>query len=244
MLYNKWIIVKKERPVNQVELFMYTLVMVDSKLSKKTDMRKQTFSKKQFKIGSFIDDNLNPLSEQYNESESDIATVQSAKVITPKKQNENNYRVSFFNSALGDFDVTITPNRIPFAMKRGDTILVRAQITPTLQIKFVKNLSTGAKSKFYNSRKTKNKQESFQKLVIIGIDRCKSKTDYAKKHVLTYSEKFGYASFILSTSNIEYSARIGDELLLAKHKHKKTSDFEILRNLTIDKMRSEFLNRR
>ena len=243
MLYNKWIIVKKEKPVDTVGLFMYTLVMVDSKLSKKQDMRRQTFSKKQFKIGSFIDDNLNPLSEQYNPAKTDIATVQSTKVISPTGQNKSNYRVSFFNDVLGDFDITITLDRIPFAMKRGDTVLVRAQTTHELQIKFVKNLSTGAKSKFYNPR-NKGRKESFQKVIIIGINRCRPQTDYAKKHVLTYSEKFGYSSFILTTSNIEYPVRIGDKLLLQKHQHKKTSDFEILRNLTIDEMRTGFLNKR
>ena len=241
MLNNKWIIVNKEEPVDNVGLFVYTLVMVDSNISKKVDMRKQMFSKKHFKIGSFIDDNLNSLSEQYSEPNTDIAIVQSTKLITPIQKDKTNYRVSFFNGDFGDFDIIMSPNKIPFSMKRRDTILVCNEKKQDLTIRFVKNITTGEKSIFYNDKKNRNKH--FTKVIVLATDKCNQKTDSVQKHLLTYSKKFGYTSFIVSTQDIEYSARIGDKLLLEQKLTKQTQNFEILRNLTIDTMRSQFLNR-
>jgi len=131
MLKNRWIITKKF-PVSKCPgRFNYVIIPVDGCDDKEEyDVWTKTiFSKRNLAIGTYTDDELNPVEECYRYLNTDIATVDYTA--TTKVENPCTIKFSVFGYRFGEFPVLIDNQDMPFKIKRGDNILVQRRYDMT-----------------------------------------------------------------------------------------------------------------
>lgn len=124
MLKNRWIITKKISVANCPGRFNYTIVPVDG-WADKDDYElydKDILSKRNLDIGTYTDDELNPVYEHYKYLNTDIATVESTTVQVYKPGMT---RLNVFGDRFGEFSFLVDDQGIPFRIERGDNILVQ-----------------------------------------------------------------------------------------------------------------------
>ena len=124
MLKNRWIVTKKTNLANCPGRFNYTIVPVDgcSDMEDYEAWDKCIRSKRNLDIGTYTDDELNPVYEHYKYMNTDIATVKSTSVHICKPGMT---RLSAFGNRFGEFSFLIDDKSIPFKITRGDNILVQ-----------------------------------------------------------------------------------------------------------------------
>ncbi|MBR6363666.1 MAG: hypothetical protein IKS08_01095 [Alphaproteobacteria bacterium] len=125
MFKNRWIITKKFPVANRPRFFNYTIVSVDEYDAKEEyDIwTKCILSKRNLPIGTYTDDDLEPLENRYKYLNTDIATVEYTT--TTKVVNPYATKISVFGQRFGEFPVIIDKQGMPFNIKRGDNILVQ-----------------------------------------------------------------------------------------------------------------------
>ena len=249
MLNNKWIISEKEpTPDNK---FLYTMLLIDCDENVFKTYRRHVKSAHKLQIGAFVDYNLNSIENQYKYSNTDIATVEAATVFNIGKSDDIK-RVSLFGEKTGCFDAFVAQSKVEFAMHRGDIIstymfdpvtfsLNKDKISASIMFKFMQNTTTGRVSPKYEYV-LNNCDGVFEDVIVTGIGATGVNKEPSKKHLLIHSEKFGYMSSVVSSLDVMFFTRQGDKLLVEKQPRKPT--FNVLRNITVDNMRTAFLLQR
>ena len=240
MLDNKWIISDK-KTTSDHNRFLYTLILVDNESDTFPKDVVHRNSDKKLTLGTFVDYNLNPIENQYRYSNTDIATVEATSVFDIGPSDDIK-RVALFGERTGCFDIFVQESTSEFSIHRGDVISTFKFISKdrkSIIIKMMQNLTTGHMSPNY-AYVYNNCDGVFEDVIITGIGAAGTnlKTP-SKKHILIHSPKFGYVSSVVSSSDVMFFTRTGDKLLVEKQPRQST--FNILRNLTVDNMRSEFL---
>lgn len=124
MLKNRWVVTKKNNVANCPGIFNYTIVPVDG-WADREDYElydKCILSKRKLNIGTYTDDELNPVYEHYKYLNTDIATVESTTVQVYKPGMT---RLNVFGNRFGEFSFLVDDQGIPFRIERGDNILVQ-----------------------------------------------------------------------------------------------------------------------
>lgn len=247
MLNNKWIVSNKEIS-DKKTAFLYTLLLMDcEKNTFKTD-KLHILSAKNLGIGDFVDCDLNPLNQQYNQEKSDIAIVQYSSVFDITK-NTNIKKISFFGAKTGCFDTYLDASDQEFPIRRGDTLslfMFRNKNNPLninkkptyLTFKMMENITLNKKSPYFEAVYN-NCSGVLENVITVGIGLAGTAKVSTKKNLFISSPKMGFASSIVSSQNVLFSSRPGDELLIERRP--RNNSYEILRNLTMDNMRQNFL---
>jgi len=242
MLNNKWIISDKQTSSDHNH-FLYTMILVDCEYGPfKKDVIYRD-SDKNLTVGAFVDYNLNPIENQYKYSNTEIATVEAATVFNVGKYDDFK-RVALFGENTGCFDIFVQKSTSEFSIHRGDVISVFKFINKNKKeiiIKMMHNLTTGDISPNYDYV-LNNCNGKFEDVIVTGIGAAGVNKEPSKKHLLIHSEKFGYMSSVVSSLDIMFFTRQGDKLLVEKQPRKST--FNVLRNITVDNMRTAFLLQR
>lgn len=249
MLKNKWIISDKEE-IPKTSGFLYTLILVDGETDiYKTEIQ-HVCSDTDLHIGDFVGHDLNPLTKQYRAEYSDIATVEFTKIY-----NGNNKlkKVLFFDEKYGSFEVILETDYQKISMKRGDEISVFIVNNPSsplniektpdfLQFKILQNLVSGQKIENYEYF-FENYSGTLKTMIVVGIDNVGTGETPAMKTMLINSPKFGYILSSVSPNETLFHTRAKDKLLIERDH--QTGNIEILRNITIDNIRTAYvLNQR
>jgi len=244
MLDNKWIITHKMADKYTPGAYWYDIIPVDTIQGETIEAySKYLWSKQNFTLGTYTDRDLNPVSEQYKKLDTDTGVVEMTSNPprkTPIKQ------LSIFGRRFGEFNLLVDVRSAPFDVERGHTILLRygyhnfAPGVPIFQMLY--NLTTGKKSKDFP--KSKHDFGNCEKVFITGTDFINPAID-TTKHLLVWCKKFGYISFLAHENEPEFPSRLGDNLIVERY-HDKNVDrdcYNILANKTIDKLRTEFLQK-
>ncbi len=245
MLTNKWIISDKET-VPTKSGFLYTLILVDGDPSLYKTEINHIYSEKNLNLGDFTDYDLNPLNRHYNSDKTDIATVEFAK--TYNVGDNRLKKLSLFGLRSGCF-YSYAKKDQDFPIKRGDTLSVFVMKDLSFNMgkdevafKLMQNLTTGRKSPDFEYV-IDNFNGFFYELVATGVDSAGTNETPATKGMLIYSPKFGYNYRVVSTNEVLFFTRTNDKLLVEHNPRNNT--FEVLRNITTDNIRTEFvLNQR
>ena len=246
MLNNKWIITDKE-PVATKSGYLYTLILVDGDVDLFKTEQNHIYSEKNLNIGDFFDCDLNPLTIHYKPEHSDIATVEYADIYNVGSNKLR--KLSFFSDCMGCFDTIIPTADQEFPVKRGHIISTFMRNDPQNPLninksqdffvfKMMKNLTTDQKSPLFE-KIIDNYNGVFEDLVVVGIDNPGTNDKPAHKGMLINSPKFGYVHSIIPSTEFLFFTRPKDKLLIERNPENGT--FEILRNITIDNIRSDYL---
>lgn len=243
MIKNKWIITNKFSDKLAPDMSYYKIVPVDKDFATEFDS-KCVRSKRKFDIGTYTDDELNPVVEQYANKQIDTAVIE---MTNNPIRNTDIVQVSLLGRRFGEFTLLMGKSDVPITMARGDSVLVRREYidfdneTPLYNI--IYNVTMKRKSRRFP--KSKHAFGDCDTAVITGIDSIDSMAD-TNKHMLAFSKKFGYISFMISETEPEFSTRTNDNILIERY-HDRNNDqtaYRILSNLNIDNMRNAFLTKR
>lgn len=254
MLQDKWIITKKT-PVKNSSGFLYTMILVDS--YEEGLMHTTKFSYKQLHLGSYTDSDLNPLEKQYNIAKADVAVVTMAHIST-KAKDVGMKKINCFGKRFDDFDTMFYADQAPFKVERGQTILLRERTRYSdnvdefdkhcggfAEYDLLQNTTTGKMSREHAERRGKKAGGSCDNVLVLGINTyaLTSGGNVFSKNLLTHGQKFGTIMFNAIFDTIPFYTEYGDTVLIEKSTNANTNEtnYEILRNLTVDKMRTEFI---
>lgn len=241
MLTDKWIITDKT--FNNNGTITYTMKSVDIWHTipdkKLTSIRDKAF------VGTYTDSELNSISKKYNNFCCDIGTVESTRLINYNPNEELFCFLKFFNGKFGDFYSALPfdcSNKL-FAPK--DRILLGMQKTQDGMpyFVFVKNITTG---KSIDDFETDAKTTDYQEFVVIGKGQTEIQEDTKiANEVIIKTYKFGTlrTEFSFLGSLPLFITKPGDKLLIECRYnpiHRKYF-VDILRNITVDNIRSEYL---
>lgn len=245
MLKNKWIITKKFPDKSMPDMSVYKIVPVDTDFAEESaGYSKCIRSKRKFDVGTYTDDELNPVAEQYRNKQTDVAVVE----MTNKPIHDSDIvQVSLLGRRFGEFTLLFGAQDIPITMSRGDSVLVRREYidfdkeSPLFNILY--NMTIKCKARHFP--KSKHAFGDCDMAVITGIDTI-DMIENTNKHVLAFSDKFGYISFMISETEPEFLTRISDRILIERY-HDHNIDqiaYRILSNISIDGMRNAFLSKK
>lgn len=243
MIKNKWIITNKFPDKSTPGMSYYKIVPVDTDFTSESDS-KYIRSKRKFDIGTYTDDELNPFSEQYINKDTDAAIVE---MVNNPIRNTDVVQVSLLGRRFGEFTLLMGKSDVPITMARGNSVLVRREYidfdneSPLYRI--IYNVTLKRKSRCFP--KSKHAFGDCDKAVITGIDSIDSMSD-TNKHMLAFSKKFGYISFMISETEPEFPTRTNDSILIERY-HDRNNDqtaYRILSNISIDSMRNAFLTKK
>lgn len=246
MLNNKWIISNKEQVTSRPE-YLYTLILVDGNPNLYKTECQHICSKLNLNIGNFVDCDLKPLSNHYKSEHTDIATVEFTNTYNIGSPELRKF--SFFSSSIGCFDALITKSIQEFPVRRGDNVSVFMRKDPLNPLninkspdyfvfKMMKNLTTDQKSPYFEEI-IDNYDGVFEDLVVVGVDPAGINETPAKKYLFLKSNKFGYSGSVIPSDEYLFFTRPNDKLLIERDPNDGT--FEILRNITADNIRTEFI---
>lgn len=245
MLKNKWIITKKFPDKSTPDISVYKIVPVDTDFAEESGgYSKSIRSKRQFEVGTYTDDELNPVTEQYQNKQTDVAVVE----MTNKPVHGSDIvQVSLLGRRFGEFTLLFNAKDIPITMSRGDSVLIRREYidfdneSPLFNILY--NMTTKRKARYFP--KSKHAFGDCDMAVITGLDTI-DMIENTNKHVLAFSDKFGYISFMISETDPEFLTRFSDQILIEQY-HDRNIDqiaYRMLSNLSIDSMRNVFLSKK
>ena len=245
MLHNKWIITDKFYDAYTAGAYWYGIMPVDLNQGDVIETRnKYIWSKQDIGIGTYTDNELNPAWHRFGNLRFDTAVIEMA---SNRVSNTIIKQLAVFGRRFGEFNLLIDTSQAPFRIVRGDTILLRRGYTdfangiPMFNILY--NMTTRTKSPYFP--KSKHDFGDCDKVVVVGIDSIDPIFD-TQKHLLAYSTKFGYISFLFEEGTPEFATRENDRVLIEKYYDKNIGrdSYSILSNVNIDKMRTEFLIKR
>ena len=239
MLNNKWIVSEKETTYDY-NRFLYTIILVDGEYGTFKKDVVQRDSSKNILVGTFVDYNLNPVENQYKYSNTDIATIEASSTFNIGGSDDFK-RVSLFGERTGCFDTFVQKSTSEIPIRRGDIISTFKFISKnkkTIIIKMMENLTTRHRSPNYEYV-INNCDGKFENVLVTGVGAAGINETPSQKHLLIHSPKFGYVSSIVSSLDPLFFTRTGDKLLVERSVNNPA--FEILRNITVDNMRTEFV---
>ena len=244
MLNDKWIITAKTADKYTPGAYWYDILPVDREQGETLETySKYLWSEKDFEISKYTDNNLNPIAEQYEKLDTDTAFVE---MTSNPVQKTIVRQLSVFGRRFGEFNLLLDVRGAPFRIERGHSILLRwgyqdfANGVPIFSMLY--NLTTKQKAKDFP--KSKHDFGNCDTVVVLGIDSI-NPVKVTSKHLLVYSQKFGYVSCLFYENNPEFSSRVGDNLVIERY-HDRNVDrdcYNILANTTIDKMRTAFVQK-
>ena len=241
MLNNKWIITKKFADKQQTGMLHYEITPIDG--TKVYGNRKYIWSYRHFDVGTYTDANLNPIIERYKESDVDVATIE---MTSNPIQNTSVKQVNVFGRRFGNVNLLFETKGAPFSIRRGDTILMQCRLDALQGTIFAPlyNLTTGAKAKYFPH--SKHAFGNCDKVLVTGIDSIDTFYETTQKHLLAYSNRFGYVSLLVNDEQPEFATRTNDEIIIERHHNKnlRRDSYRILSNLSIDAGRANFLKHR
>ena len=198
-------------------------------------------------VGSYTDADLNPLPQIQTSGKYsyDIGTIKFAKYANYNTKNELFYFFKFFNATIGDFYAAIpTEEKFNGAIfNAGDRVSLALRKTRDDIPYFIagKNLTTGKELDFgiYDDKPA----SGFQEFVVLGkgeTEQDNEKTNITND-VIIQSKQFGlfHARFSFLHALPLFISKPGDKILLCGNR--ATREVDILRNITIDNLRTEFL---
>lgn len=198
----------------------YRIVPVDTCFAEESESySKYIRSKRKFDIGTYTDDELNPVVEQYQNKQTDTAVIEIAN--NPIR-NTDIIQISLLGRRFGEFTLLMDKHDIPTAMTRGNSVLVRREYIdfdnecPIFNI--IYNITLKRKSRHFP--KSKHAFGDCDKAIITGMDPIDAMTDNCK-HLLAFSEKFGYISFMIPEDEPEFPTRTEDRLLIERYPRPK-----------------------
>ena len=255
MLNDKWIITEKDFEKNG--MITYTMKSVDM-LGAKTEPKKITTSKNDIYVGSYTDSKLNSLSKKYIPTTApiqysktpiyDIGTIRFSELTQYDNKNKLFWFIKFFNGLYGDF-YSALPNYCEASFFNLGDIISLAIKHSTEKIPyfvFSKNLTTGQRIDDFDGIEDTNDLSKYQDFIVLAKCKCEQiENPTIVNEVLIDSQKFGllHASFQYLYHLPLYVSKPGDKLLLEGKFIPRTNicTVDVLRNITIDNMRSGFL---
>lgn len=236
MFWNKWIITNKEYVFDR-PLYSYTLMWIDGAANQQIHVK----SEKDLNISDFCDDNLNPLSLQYNVKNCDMATV---KWVDIRNADINGLKRAFlFNTHFG----CITQSTCDFGLKlkRDDEISIFVRNNPQSEyntkhdpyffaLDMLENLTTGEKNPYitYDPETSKGMLERF---VVVDVSNIGTPHSPARKSMMLDSPKFGSMFYDVSQNDPLFFTEENDKLCVERNP--KTKTFDILCNISADMTR-------
>ena len=243
MLYNKWIVTNKFSDKYMPGASWYNIMAVDlTQGDVMENVSKYIWSQQKLDIGTYTDGELKPVREFYTRHNIDTAVIEMAH----NPHNTNIKQLAIFGRRFGDVNILLDTNqKVPFSISRGDVLLLRKEYLRHWELPafaFLYNFSTQTKSAIFP--KSKHDFGDCDKVVVMGIDSLDPRVD-TSKHLLVFSEKFGYISCMTYFDSPEFAARVGDELLIEKYHDRNLGrlNYKILTNKNIDKMRTDLLTK-
>ena len=248
MLNDKWIIADKKY-IDKTREYLYTLVSADNYRASFKTTHLHLCSDQEFKVGEFRDSDLNPLTKQYDEAQTDIATVVCSKLINPIKHFK---RVALFGKYSGCFFTNIDTSKPGLPIKRGDTVSVfkyndpfseepTAKASHFLLFNMVYNHTTGVKHPGYEYI-VNNNDGVFEDVVITGVNALNTEIIPASRWMLVESPKFGYVSMEVPPQDTLVFSRPDDKLLVERvSSFNDYTRYNVLRNITNDNMLAELV---
>lgn len=245
MIKNKWIITNKFPDKSIPGMSVYKIVPVDTDFAEESaGYSKSIRSKRKFDVGTYTDDELNPVAEQYRNKQTDIAIIEMTNKPT---HNTDIIQLSLLGRRFGEFTLLFGAKDIPTTMTRGDSVLVRREYIdfdnkdPLFNILY--NVTMKRKARCFP--KSKRAFGDCDTAIVTGIDTI-DMIENTTKHALAFSDKFGYISFMISETEPEFLTRISDRILIERY-HDHNIDqiaYRMLSNLSIDSMRNAFLSKK
>lgn len=259
----KWIITYKIPDKDTRGLSCYEIAPVDIDLD--TDYEpaiSQIWSKRDFNIGLYTDDELNPITEKQRKFSTDIANIEWTHYIVPEGRTKKLYQIAVFGRNFGEICLHIEPELVPFKMKRGDIILLQHEIirpeneedddedtdvtykeSPLYHFLYnfntqQKNNSAGLITQEYDSYER-------DKVVVISIDTL-DVINYSLKYLSVYSEKFKkHLGFMASETDAMFLSKENDRVLIQRYldKNARKYAYKFLSNTTIDDIRTKFVEK-
>lgn len=253
MLDDKWIITEKD--FNKNGQITYSMKSVDMR-GATNKSKKITSNKNDVFVGSYTDSNLNSLSKKYVPTSAiikhsqapvyDIGTVKYSKLTNYDTNNELFWFVKFFNGSYGDFYSALPNNHDASFFNLGDVISmgIKQSNEKVPYFIFSKNLTTGQEIDDFDNMD--DNISDYQEFVVIGKTKCEqTEKPTIVNEVIINSRQFGllHIRFKFLYHLPLYMTKIGDKLLLEGKYNPSTNicTVDILRNITVDNMRSEFL---
>lgn len=242
MIKNKWIITNKFPDKSIPGMSVYKIVPVDTDFAEESaEYSKCIRSKRKFDVGTYTDDELNPVAEQYRNRQTDIAIIEMTNKPT---HNTDIIQLSLLGRRFGEFTLLFGAQDIPITMTRGDSVLVRREYvdfdnkSPLFHILY--NVTLKRKARCFP--KSKHAFGDCDTAIITGLDYI-DMIDNTNKHVLAFSEKFGYISFMISEIEPEFPVCTNDRILIERYNDRNIDQtaYRILSNISIDGMRNAFL---
>ena len=244
----------------------YEITPVDTDISVDYEpIIKQIWSKRDFDIGFYTDEELNPITQTYQHINTDTATIESAHSIVPEGYTKKLYSLAVFGRNFGELCILLEPELVPFKINRGDVLLLQREFIgsepeedeyddeddsdttyerePLFHILY--NFNTAQKNN--HAKLITNQYDSYErdKVVVVSINTI-DKINYAKKHLLIYSQKFlTYISFMIDESQAMFLSKENDKVLIEQYFNENTEEFSyrLLSNTTIDDIRTKFVTK-
>ena len=242
MIKNKWIITNKFPDKSAPGISYYKIIPVDTDFAEESaGYCKCIRSKRKFDVGTYTDDELNPFIEQYQNKQTDVAVVE---MTNKPNHNTDIVQVSLLGRRFGEFILLFGTQDVPITITRGDTVLVHREYMdfdnedPLFHI--IYNLTSKRKARCFP--KSKHAFGDCDTAIITGLDSIDMISN-TKKHVLAFSKKFGYISFMVSENEPDFSVRTNDQILVERYQDRNIDQtaYRILSNIDIDNMRNAFL---
>lgn len=254
MLNDKWIITEKDFEKNGQ--ITYSMKSVDMR-GATNKSKKITNNKNDIFVGSYTDSKLNSLSKKYMPTSAvikhsqtpvyDIGTVKYSKLTNYDDKNGLFWFVKFFNGSYGDFYSALPNHYDDSFFNLGDIISLGIKHSDEQVPYFIfsKNLTTGREIDSFDDPDDAN-VSGYQDFVVLGKTKCEqAEKPTIVNEVLINSQKFGllHVRFQFLYHLPLYMTKVGDKLLLEGKYQPSTNicNVDILRNITIDNMRSSFL---
>jgi len=217
-----------------------------------------TSNKNDVFVGSYTDSDLNSLSKKYAPNDTynitknstapeyDIGTIRYSHLTHYNYHNDLFYFIKFFNGSFGDFYSALPDYHGNEFFNLGDRILlgVKKSNAKVPYFVFAKNLTTGQEIDDLDD--CDRDISDYQEFVVLGKNKCEQ-TEHPSiiNEVIIETKKFGLlrADFNFTSHMPLYISQVGDKLLVEAKRQPGTNIHyvDVLRNITIDNRRSEFL---